>query len=52
METLEHEGKCDRCKTYEAEELHPCPFSEEINDDSETLCNCCRECYGDCCMDI
>ncbi len=28
----------------EAIEAHPCPYQEEINDDSETLCRCCEKC--------
>ncbi|KKL13825.1 hypothetical protein LCGC14_2521930 [marine sediment metagenome] len=40
-----------KCGT-EAIELHPCPYQEEINDDSETLCRCCGRCKGDCTGDI
>lgn len=35
-----------------AEPLHSCPFKEEINDDSETLCNCCNDCRHECAMDV
>ena len=45
------ENQCERCEN-EAEELHPCPFSEDIHGDSETLCNCCSACQDECCMDI
>jgi hypothetical protein len=45
------ENQCERCEN-EAEELHTCPFQEDINDDSETLCNCCAACQHECCMDI
>lgn len=31
---------------------HPCPYQTEINDDSETLCECCIICEGNCCDDI
>lgn len=43
-------GKC-RCGET-SERLHTCPFAEEINGDSETLCNCCSECEHQCAMDI
>lgn len=46
------EDTCNRCGGELAEELHTCPYAEEINDDHETLCNCCDECQHDCCMDI
>lgn len=39
---------CDRCKLVKAQELHLCPFKEEINTDHETLCNCCEYCQTDC----
>ena len=45
-------NKCERCKINDAEELHPCPYNEDINDDSETLCNCCADCQHECAMDI
>lgn len=44
-------GVC-KCGVAYAEEAHPCPFAEEINDDSETLCSCCDDCANDCAMDI
>jgi hypothetical protein len=34
---------CDRC-TNPAERLHPCPYKVEINEDSDTLCDCCPDC--------
>lgn len=43
---------CEGCKKQPAEDPHPCPFKEEINDDSETLCNCCKDCQYECRMDI
>jgi len=35
-----------------ATEPHTCPFAEEINDDSETLCTCCDDCTQECAWDI
>lgn len=35
-----------------AEDLHTCPYSEDIYGDSETLCNCCDDCEHNCLMDI
>lgn len=44
-------GGARGCKNPSAED-HTCPFSEEINGDSETLCNCCDDCTHECAMDI
>jgi len=41
-----------RSCTYPDEEPHICPFKEDINDDSETLCTCCADCQHECAMDI
>lgn len=43
--------KCDRCGGP-GEDPHPCPFAEEIHEDSETQCNCCESCTEECAMDI
>ncbi len=38
--------------TGEKQQPHPCPYMEDINDDSETLCECCKICEGECAADI
>ena len=43
---------CERCGKNPATELHTCPFAEEINDDHESLCDCCEECEQECIWDI
>jgi hypothetical protein len=40
--------KCQSCKVNEGEELHTCPFAADVNDDSESQCNCCDSCCGNC----
>ena len=35
-----------------AKEPSTCPFAEEINDDSESLCLCCDDCTQECAWDI
>lgn len=41
------------CKgTKPGEPDHTCPYAEEINDDHETLCNCCDRCQQECSDDI
>ena len=42
--------KC-RCGS-DPESLHICPYQQDINGDSETLCNCCSECEHQCAQDI
>ena len=39
-----------KCGT-EAIEEHPCPYREDINSDSETLCRCCDRCQYECGQD-
>jgi hypothetical protein len=41
-----------KCGKHPAEEPHTCPYADEINDDSETLCRCCAECTQECAWDI
>ena len=36
----------------EAQAPHPCPYKSDINDDNETLCNCCEGCAFECAQDI
>jgi hypothetical protein len=36
----------------EARALHPCPYASEINDDSESLCDCCETHTQECADDI
>ena len=42
-------GYCT-CDKYQYEE-HVCPYSEEINNNSDYLCNCCPYCEHQCAMD-
>ncbi len=42
-----HKCKCGN----DPQELHTCPYAEEINGD-DTLCNCCNSCVSNCCDDI
>ena len=44
--------KCSRCEVNDAQSEHTCPYAEEINDDSDSLCDCCSDCEHECCMDI
>ena len=45
-------SKCENCEEGEGVELHPCPYSEELDKDSDRLCNCCNKCEYNCAMDI
>lgn len=44
--------KCEGCGKREGKKEHTCPYVEDINNDSETLCNCCDECEVNCSMDV
>jgi hypothetical protein len=41
----------DPC-TCPADYEHTCPFREDVNDDSESLCNCCASCEAQCGLEI
>lgn len=48
-----NEDLCPSCgKNPAAIEPHTCPFAEDVEDDHETLCQCCEECTHECAMDI
>jgi hypothetical protein len=55
---VEEKKECDnlcgspRGCSNPATEDHTCPFSEEIHNDYEYMCNCCDDCYHECAMDI
>lgn len=43
---------CDHCQINEAQDPHPCPYRVEIDEDEESLCNCCKECREKCADNI
>lgn len=44
---------CENCRINKGtDELHTCPFSEEIWNNHEADCNCCDDCSYQCAMDI
>lgn len=51
-ETKIDSSKCEKCQVNDACDDHTCPYAEEINNDSESTCNCCDECTQECAMDI
>lgn len=44
------EERCTCSEEYIKE--HTCPYQEDINNDSESTCNCCDYCTYQCAMDI
>jgi len=40
------------CGTEWEGQIHLCPYRADINDDRETLCDCCAACEHECAMDI
>jgi len=53
MDTLNEKVKlCSSCNKNPANELHICPYAEDIDGDSESKCDCCDECWGNCADDI
>ncbi len=45
-------NKCSCCNNEDAEEYHICPYKYDINNDADTLCNCCDNCEYQCRMGI
>jgi hypothetical protein len=46
------EPACQKCGTEVEKGLHPCPFNEDVNNDSSNFCNCCNNCAAECADDI
>ena len=40
------------CKNEQSGDSHPCPFQEDVNNDSDFECFCCEDCTHECAMDI
>lgn len=43
---------CSRCQKNETIDMHVCPYRSDMEDDNETLCNCCNECSSECAFGI
>ncbi len=52
MEDTEDDNNLQCSHKDKRQELHTCPFKEEINDDHESLCSCCEACTRECAMDV
>ena len=52
IEVLPPQVLCERCHKGAAQSMHTCPYQEEINGDSDTLCDCCEDCEAECCDSI
>ncbi len=45
--------KCPTCHTNPSTEAHPCPYAQDVNNNSkEDYCICCNECVAQCALDI
>lgn len=40
------------CGKNPATTPHPCPFMQDVHNDSEDMCTCCDECARDCAADV
>lgn len=49
---IEEPAKCSRCRREPAQEAHTCPFSCEIHENYDRMCDCCEDCTYECAMDI
>lgn len=49
---MRHDDDKCTCDEEDQDDTHSCPFKEDINNDSETQCSCCRYCTRECAMDI
>jgi hypothetical protein len=51
-QVMEELKMCKKCGKYPATQPHPCPYNSDVNNDNETLCNCCYHCASICADDI
>ena len=49
---MKKEEMCENCGKQPAEELHTCPYKEDIDGDYISLCNCCEDCQYLCSCEI
>lgn len=40
------------CGHDQTDDPHTCPFAEDVQNDTETLCTCCAVCEYECAMGI
>ncbi len=55
LELFKEENKCGGsfCQGKNpGDDDHTCPYQSEINDDNESLCNCCADCSYECALAI
>jgi len=48
----EDECQCESCGQEGTDDLHSCPYAQELNNDDSALCNCCEYCTQECANDI
>ena len=42
-----------KCKCgQQGQEDHPCPYDEDVNNNPDSVCNCCNDCCNNCADDI
>lgn len=51
-EAIKEKELCPNCGINPATSPHPCPFEEEVYNNSDTKCTCCTQCEHECAMDI
>jgi hypothetical protein len=51
LPVINFEPQCCTCEN-DAVDDRTCPYSEEICNDSDFTCNCCKYCEYQCAMDI
>lgn len=46
-----HHARLVACPNM-AEPLHPCPYLQDVEEDDETECTCCKACTRECAGDV
>lgn len=41
----------NKCK-HEPLDLHVCPYAADVENDTESLCDCCEDCTDACAADV
>ena len=54
LSSITDEMRCDKCGSDEGtgDELHTCPYGQDLYGDDRELCNCCVHCTNICSDDI
>lgn len=51
MSSMDDHVDCPQCHG-DGTAPHPCPYAEDVHNDSKSTCTCCEECMTGCAEDV